>query len=105
MEVSGQLHAPAALPSGKEPPVPIGYEAGWAPQPVWKAVEKTLLPLPGIELRPSSPSRSCRAENIARRPRRRWEDNININNEMDLKMEGCGLDSSPSRQVTRDELL
>jgi hypothetical protein len=24
MEVSGQLHAPAALPPGKEPPVPIG---------------------------------------------------------------------------------
>jgi hypothetical protein len=23
MEVSGQLHAPAALPPGKEPPVPI----------------------------------------------------------------------------------
>jgi hypothetical protein len=30
-EVSDQLHAPAALPTGKEPPVPIGYEAGWAP--------------------------------------------------------------------------
>jgi hypothetical protein len=29
MEVSGQLHAPAALPPGKEPFVPIGYEAGW----------------------------------------------------------------------------
>jgi hypothetical protein len=25
MEVSGQLHAPAALPPEKEPPVPIGY--------------------------------------------------------------------------------
>jgi hypothetical protein len=24
-----------ALPPGKGPPVPIGYEAGWAPQPVW----------------------------------------------------------------------
>jgi hypothetical protein len=24
LEVSGQLHAPAALPQGKEPPVPIG---------------------------------------------------------------------------------
>jgi hypothetical protein len=29
LEVSGQLHAPAALPPGKEPPVPIGKEAGW----------------------------------------------------------------------------
>jgi hypothetical protein len=24
MEVSGQLHTPAALPPGKEPPAPIG---------------------------------------------------------------------------------
>jgi hypothetical protein len=34
MEVCGQLLAPAALPPGKEPPVPIRYEAGWAAQPV-----------------------------------------------------------------------
>jgi hypothetical protein len=33
--VSGQLHAPAALPPGKEPPVPIGSEVGWTPEPVW----------------------------------------------------------------------
>jgi hypothetical protein len=31
----GQLHAPATLPPGKEPLVPIGQEAGWAPEPVW----------------------------------------------------------------------
>jgi hypothetical protein len=24
-----------ALPPGKEPPVPIEQEAGWAPEPVW----------------------------------------------------------------------
>jgi hypothetical protein len=24
-----------ALPPGKGRPVPIGYEAGWAPEPVW----------------------------------------------------------------------
>jgi hypothetical protein len=35
MEVSGQLHAPAALLSGKEPLVPIGEEAGWAPEQFW----------------------------------------------------------------------
>jgi hypothetical protein len=28
--VSGQIHAPAALPLGKAPPVPIEQEAGWA---------------------------------------------------------------------------
>jgi hypothetical protein len=35
LEVSGQLHVPAALTPGKEPAVRTGYEAGWAPQPVW----------------------------------------------------------------------
>jgi hypothetical protein len=35
MGVSGQHHAPAALPPGKGPPVPIVQEAGWAPEPVW----------------------------------------------------------------------
>ena len=34
MEMSGQPHAPAALTSGKGPPVPIGQEAGCAPEPV-----------------------------------------------------------------------
>jgi hypothetical protein len=33
MEVSGQLHAPAVLPPGKGPLVPIGLEAWWAPEP------------------------------------------------------------------------
>jgi hypothetical protein len=35
MEVSGQLHDLTALAPGKEPSVPIGYEAGWTPEPVW----------------------------------------------------------------------
>jgi hypothetical protein len=33
--VSGQLHTQARLPPGKEPPVPIECEAGWATEPVW----------------------------------------------------------------------
>jgi hypothetical protein len=33
--MSGQLNVPAALTQGKEPPVPIGWEVGWAPEPVW----------------------------------------------------------------------
>jgi hypothetical protein len=37
MEVSGQRHAPAALlHQGKGTPVPIGQEAGWVPEPVWR---------------------------------------------------------------------
>jgi len=35
MDRSDQLHAPDASPPGKELPVAIGYEAGWAPKPVW----------------------------------------------------------------------
>jgi hypothetical protein len=40
--VSGQLHALAALPPGKEPPVPIGYEVGWTPEPVWTAWNRVI---------------------------------------------------------------
>jgi hypothetical protein len=47
MGVSGQRHAPATLyPRGKNPRVPIGYEAGWAPEPVWTQ---------GLEEKPSAP--------------------------------------------------
>jgi len=46
MEVSGQLHAPAALPPGKEPSVPIGYEAGWTPEPFWTRWWKEKFPVP-----------------------------------------------------------
>jgi hypothetical protein len=41
MEVSNQHHAPVALSSGKEPPVPIEQEAGLAPEPVWTVVGKS----------------------------------------------------------------
>jgi hypothetical protein len=36
MEVSGQVHAPAAFPPGKEPLVSIGLESEWAPELVWR---------------------------------------------------------------------
>jgi hypothetical protein len=35
MEVSGQLYSLGALFPRKEPSVPIGKEARWAPEPVW----------------------------------------------------------------------
>jgi len=35
MEVSGQFHAPTALPRGKEHRVPIEQESGWALKPFW----------------------------------------------------------------------
>jgi hypothetical protein len=35
MEVSGQLHAPAALLPEKQLLVPIAQEAGWAPELLW----------------------------------------------------------------------
>jgi hypothetical protein len=38
MEVSGQLHIPAALHAGKEPLVPV--EAGWVPEQFWTLYTK-----------------------------------------------------------------
>jgi hypothetical protein len=35
MEMSGQLHAPAALPAVKEPTILIEEEDGWALERVW----------------------------------------------------------------------
>jgi hypothetical protein len=34
MEMSGELHVPAALTLGNIL-LPIGYEVDWVPQPVW----------------------------------------------------------------------
>jgi hypothetical protein len=49
MELSGQLHAPAALPPGKELLVPIGWEAGWVPERSGRGgEEKNSQPPPGI---------------------------------------------------------
>jgi hypothetical protein len=53
MSVSGvEFHVPAALPSGKEPPVINKWLVGWASRAGLDAVEKrkSLSPLPGIEL-------------------------------------------------------
>jgi hypothetical protein len=35
MEVNGHLHSTATVPQAKPLPVPIKYEAGWTPEPVW----------------------------------------------------------------------
>jgi hypothetical protein len=53
-----------ALPRGKDPPVPIVQETGWAPELVWtqEAREKILSPLPGIE--PRSPGRSPHSQTL-----------------------------------------
>jgi len=49
MEVSGQLHAPATLPPGKEPLVPIGLEAECAQSRSGRGEEKNSQPLPRLE--------------------------------------------------------
>jgi hypothetical protein len=58
MEVSGQLHAPAALSAEKEPPVPIGQEAGGGPRAgLDTAVTKReKIPLLQPEIKPLSSS-------------------------------------------------
>jgi hypothetical protein len=42
MEVSFQLHVPAALPARKKPLVPNGYEAEWDQEPLLDVVEKRI---------------------------------------------------------------
>jgi hypothetical protein len=57
--MSGQLHAPAALLSGKEPLVSTGQEAVWAPEPFWRWWWREQFPAPAgnrtLEPRSSSP--------------------------------------------------
>jgi hypothetical protein len=51
MEVSGQLHAPAALPPGKEPLVPTDRRLGGPQSRYGRGDEqKNTQPLPGLEL-------------------------------------------------------
>jgi hypothetical protein len=52
MKISIQLHAPVALTSGKKPPVPIGYEVGWASESVWTLWRREQFFLTGIEPQP-----------------------------------------------------
>jgi hypothetical protein len=55
MEVSGQLHAPAALPPGKEALAPISI-GGWVgPRAVLEAVVKRKIPSPRRESNPRTP--------------------------------------------------
>jgi hypothetical protein len=55
MEVSGQLHASAALPSGKEPPG-THWIGGWVgPRAVLDAVVKRKIPSPCRESNPRTP--------------------------------------------------
>jgi hypothetical protein len=56
IEVSDQLRATAALLAWEETPLPIALEEEWAQgRSRFYGEEKDLLPLPGIESRPSSP--------------------------------------------------
>jgi hypothetical protein len=42
--VSGQVHSPAALSPGKQPPLPIWQEAGWAVESAWTLWKKKKKP-------------------------------------------------------------
>jgi hypothetical protein len=58
MEMSDQLHSPATLSLGKEPPVPIVEETEWTPEPVWIQGQREKIPLPSMNRTPSRPARS-----------------------------------------------
>jgi hypothetical protein len=49
---------PAALPPGKEPLIPIGHEAEWAPQPVWTRWWREKFQAPARTRTPDHPARS-----------------------------------------------
>jgi hypothetical protein len=53
-----QLHSLVALPPGKQPLVPIGWEAWWAPEPVWMRWWREKLPAPHGTRSPDHPARS-----------------------------------------------
>jgi hypothetical protein len=55
MEVSGRRYALAGLPPEKGTQVAIGYEAGSAPESVWKLRPRETFALPGIEAGQFSP--------------------------------------------------
>jgi hypothetical protein len=55
MEVSGQLHAPAALPSAKELQVSIVQKAGWAAEPIWTPWRREKSFAPGWNRTPAVP--------------------------------------------------
>jgi hypothetical protein len=76
LEVSGQLHATAVLPPGKEHPVPIGQEVGWTPETVW-TIWRIFLNLPGLELRPLSRPASIQSQYRLRYPGSLIKWNIN----------------------------
>jgi hypothetical protein len=68
--VSGQLHAPVALPPGKEPLVSIGQEAGWTPEPFWTRWWREKFPAPAgnrtLEPRLASPKPSAIPTELSR---------------------------------------
>jgi hypothetical protein len=57
--VCGQHYAPAAFTPGKDP-IPILWEAGWAPEPVWIGAEN--LAPPGFDPRTFQPVASRYAD-------------------------------------------
>jgi hypothetical protein len=48
LEVSGQHHAPAALPPGKEPLVSIS-QIFWALEPIWTTLKEKVIDTTGIQ--------------------------------------------------------
>jgi hypothetical protein len=46
VELSGQIHAPAASALGEETPLPFGYESGRGPKPVWTWWRRENIPFP-----------------------------------------------------------
>jgi hypothetical protein len=68
MEVGDQLHTQAALPPGKEPLLPIGYVAGWAPEPFSKPRWLIYLLNAGVKNRKSKQYRRIVSKEVKLQP-------------------------------------
>jgi hypothetical protein len=98
MEVSGQLHAPAALSPGKEPLVPIGKEAGWAPELFWTRWWRYKFPAPGRESNPRTPIVQPVAQSLHRL--NLGESIYDAIRKLNARVWVCILDSSDSGQAS-----
>jgi hypothetical protein len=66
MEVSGQLHPPAALSLKKESQIHIGYETGWVPELVGCSYEGNNGTPAGIQIRTFQPNTFAMATELSR---------------------------------------
>jgi len=87
MEMSGQLHAPAALSQGNCPRCPLDRMVGGLQNRSGRGSEerKKSLPVPGIDLRSFSPQPSRYTES-PQLPQDKWKKKISLSQRLHLNL-------------------